>query len=483
MSSLDAINETLITQNTVLGLIGDTTHQTAKGISRLNAYFDASADDAAEAEGEDRADNGDGVSKTSRGQTSSGGGGLFDMISKGGFLSGILGKAAIGALLGSIAVVLSDEIGNYISSITGNDILGSLAEYGLVGAGLGSIFGIKGAMYGAMIGAAVGVSRTIADETKKFFDKYEIPGGTIAGEVAGALTLGAAGAAAGARIGGMIHPMGGPAGAIIGGLVGLTTGGIISVVSYLGDEEKRAAINKDFADIKKVIVDITDAVNSWLEENVMKPLVDAADSVREALGMSTSEDYQDDAVKAVDAEIAAARQKIDDMKSEARAVYRQAQAIDIRGLQGEEKAAAIQERDELFAQNRRMISEANKFQREEVGAYGRLTKLKKDTVAEVTAAKQDERTTVKEMAADATQAVIDHGNRNIEPQVATPAQTGAEVAQARQTMREAESAASGPAQVVGQVGDTITHNSSQNIVGTNAMSTMNPSGPYWTPYL
>ena len=85
------------------------------------------------------------------------------------------------------------------------------------------------------------------------------------------------------------------------------------------------------------------------------------------------------------------------------------------------------------------------------------------------------------MAADATQAVIDHGNRNIEPQVATPAQTGAEVAQARQTMREAESAASGPAQVVGQVGDTITHNSSQNIVGTNAMSTMNQAGPYWQP--
>lgn len=475
MSTLASINETLITQNTVLGLIGDTTHQTARGIERLNAYFDASADDAREAEAENRGDDqADQQTQTSRGQTSSGGGGLFDMLSKGGFLSSILSKAAIGALLGSIAVVLSDEIGNFVSSITGSDILGSLAEYGLVGAGLGSIFGIKGAAFGAMIGAVVGAANLIGDEVQKFFKENEIPGDAVAGEVAKTLTLAGSGALAG-------FAMGGPVGAIIGGLAGATVGVTGTLIEYFGDPKFQKAIDDDINEIKSALDDIYNNVNSFLEENVQKPLVSAADSVREALGMSTSEDYQAEAVKAVDAEIADVRQQISDMRDEALALRREANNVKTTGLKGAERQAARDQIAALQAQSDEIEAAANKLSRDEIGAYGRLTKLKKDTVAEVTAAKQDERTTVNEMAADATQAVIDIGNRNVPPQVTTPAQTGAEVAQASQTMREAESAASGPAQVVGQVGDNVTNNNSQNIIGNGVMSTMNPAGPYWTP--
>jgi hypothetical protein len=465
MSTLAEINETLITQNTVLGLLGNEQTRTTKGIARLNQYMEAQADALREAESEARAAGNDTPASAPAKGAGTDGSGIFDKM---GFLKGILGKAAIGALLGSVAVMLADEIGNAISSITGSDIFGSLAEYGLVGAGLGSIFGVKGAMYGALIMTAVGVSEKIAGEVENYFKENEIPGATIAGEVASALSLAATGALAG-------FAMGGPAGAIIGGLIGLTGSALGSVIDYLGNEETQKAIDADLAELGAIVNDISNTVNSWLEENITKPLLSFADNVAVSFGASTSQDRTAENVQAIDAEIAAVEQQISNMRAEAQALKSEAASISLTGLQGAERAAARQQANELRDQADQINVAANKLSQEELNmSTGRLIL---ERAATIEANQQAREATAAAEPTNYNEQLAQQPNTTT-PMLATRGLGGLTSGAVIADMQAAEATNNAaPAVNVGRIGDEVTNLQSTTLAGESRPSTANSSTP------
>jgi hypothetical protein len=90
------------------------------------------------------------------------------------FTSGVLGKipslAGLPALAGALgfkaipkllAITMADEIGEYITSQTGNAEVGSAVERGLVAGGIGSFFGKKFGLIAGIVGAA------LTDENQK----------------------------------------------------------------------------------------------------------------------------------------------------------------------------------------------------------------------------------------------------------------------------------------------------------------------------
>lgn len=87
-----------------------------------------------------------------------------------GILGGML-KRGIPALLG---VLLADEVGDLITSLTGSEILGSVAEWSTMGGAFGFLFGgVRGGILGAVLGAAfsTGTREKIAGYLSDAFNK------------------------------------------------------------------------------------------------------------------------------------------------------------------------------------------------------------------------------------------------------------------------------------------------------------------------
>jgi hypothetical protein len=116
--------------------------------------------DDLESEREDRGESTAPITKGPRGSGGSGDGFSLPSIGLGG--AGLVGAAsAIGTglvkkgLPAAIAVTMADEIGDYVTSSTGNQELGSAVERGLVAGGIGSLFGKRIGVVAGLVGAAL----------------------------------------------------------------------------------------------------------------------------------------------------------------------------------------------------------------------------------------------------------------------------------------------------------------------------------------
>ena len=478
MSTLAEINETLITQNTVLGLLGNEQTRTTKGIARLNQYMESQADELREAKSEARAAGDDTPPAAPAKGAGTEGGGVFDKL---GFLKGIVGKAAIAGLLGSVAVMLADEIGGAIKAITGSEILGILTEAGLVGAGLGSIFGIKGAIFGAIVVGTKELAEFAGDKMAEKLREMEFPAPEIGGALTEALGLAAGGAAAGAMIGG-------PFGALIGAVAGLAAGGVDFATKYMTDLEYREAVNAEMQkiqdEISALLKSISDGVNSFLEENVRDPLVGVADTVLEFLGLSTSADKalanQNEEVVALQNQIDALEAEADAMTQRAQYLRREARAggaqISYKGLQGDALAEARAANRASSEEARRLSDQAADILLQRGALIAQQSDVRAAALENITASQQDSRTTVAEMAtnfAETTQKQIqEQGLMN----VAFPKlRTGSEVSRLNNEAEATNNAA--PAVNVGRVGDEVTNLQSTTLAGESRPSTANSSTP------
>ena len=84
-------------------------------------------------------------------------------------------------------------------------------------------------------------------------------------------------------------------------------------------------------------------------------------------------------------------------------------------------------------------------------------------------------------ASEAKIASLEEAIANIQNPVqiqTAPSTTGADIQDMQQQYEEASGSVNN---IVS--GDTNISHSNQNIIGSGALSTANPSGPYWTPYL
>ena len=480
MSTLAEINETLITQNTVIGLLGNEQTRTTKGIARLNQYMEAQADALREAESEARAVTDDTPPAAPAKGAGTEGGGVFDKL---GFLKGIVGKAAIAGLLGSVAVMLADEIGGAIKAITGSEILGILTEAGLVGAGLGSIFGIKGAIFGAIVVGTKELAEFAGNTMAEKLREMEFPAPEIGGALTEALGLAAGGAAAGALVGG-------PFGALIGAIAGLAAGGLKFATKYMTDLEYREAINAEMQqiqdEISALLKSISDGVNSFLEENIRDPLVGVADTVLEFLGLSTSADK---ALANQNEEVMALRSQIDALEAEADAKRQQAQflrrnvtsslggaQVSYRGLQGEQLEEARAANAAAEAEALRIDAELEALRAQQRSLRQQESEVRSNVLSDITASQQDSRTTGAEMATNFAETkqkqIQEQGLLN----VAFPKlRTGSEVSRLN---NEAQGSGASNPTMIGQVGDNVTNNnSSTTLAGETRPSTANSNAP------
>jgi len=158
----DVVNE-LRVQNSK----NDTTNQRLAGIdAQFTSFFNKQ--DAMQAAARERAsESADSRPAARSAPRGSGGGGKGGGGGLGGLGAGFglasmagLGKGIGGALLkrgipALLAVELADGVGNYIEGATGSKEIGDAAERGMIGAGIGSLFGKRFAILGGLIGTAL----------------------------------------------------------------------------------------------------------------------------------------------------------------------------------------------------------------------------------------------------------------------------------------------------------------------------------------
>jgi hypothetical protein len=165
--TLSDINKTLQKQTQVLGSKQTYTTHRVEALSKgFNAFFDmvknAEEEDAKDAE-ESKREMGKAKSgaSTSVGRAKTGSDGFFGGIGSVfdvGNLLPFLGKI-FGVLLtrigpAALGIMLADELGAAVTSMTGSDVLGSITEWSTMGGAIGFLFGgVKGGIYGAALGA------------------------------------------------------------------------------------------------------------------------------------------------------------------------------------------------------------------------------------------------------------------------------------------------------------------------------------------
>jgi hypothetical protein len=185
----------------------------------------------------------------------SGAGKLFSLA----FLARIFKRG----IFGTIAVMLADEIASGVKALTGSDLAGALTEAGIVGGGLGAMFGPKGIIIGAMAGVITTSAKAFGDYVEEELKKQDIDFAPIIGEAAGATTN----IAGFATVGGLVlGPLGAIAGAIIGGSVSLFQ----TYQRYQNDPEFKKLVDEKAANIKKNVEDSIIAAGNFILDSLDK---------------------------------------------------------------------------------------------------------------------------------------------------------------------------------------------------------------------
>jgi hypothetical protein len=281
MTTLADINNTLIEQSDVLRDNNTGIEKLTRTVGVFTRSFRQSALDNLEASRE--------VSQGTSGaatiqqtqqniQTDSpSGGGFLEFLGLGRLgtmLASGIGLAMVGGLFksllkkgifGAAAVFLADEIGDWVRNATGSQLYGDLTEAGIVGAGVGSIFGPKGAIAGALITAVQSASTKLGKyiETETGNLKYDF--NVLLGQTAQAVT-GIAGAA------GIGFMMGGPIGALIGGTVAAGLQLHDAMERYKNDPAFQKQVDDAKKKIEETLASIKDTflntINKYLDDFV-----------------------------------------------------------------------------------------------------------------------------------------------------------------------------------------------------------------------
>lgn len=165
MTTLAALNDTLLSQGKVLEEVSDNTAKTSGAIDRFVSYMEGKKGDDLEAQRELKKSL---MQKVTGGAAAAGGavkrgassfsenfkfpGGLLTgagLTALGASLMGGLGRRAIPAAIGA---VFADEIGDWVTSATGKKELGEAAERATLGASFGLLLGKRFALLGGIIG-------------------------------------------------------------------------------------------------------------------------------------------------------------------------------------------------------------------------------------------------------------------------------------------------------------------------------------------
>ena len=260
--TLSDINKTLQKQTQVLGAKQTYTSQRVDSLSKgFNAFFDmiknAEEEDARSAEeakremGKTKSDASTSVGRT---KSAKDGGGFFDGIKSVfdvGNLLPFLGKI-FGVLLSrvgpaALGIMLADELGEAVKSMTGSDVLGSITEWGTMGGAIGFLFrGAKGGLYGAALGALWNPN-TREKIGKIFEDKFNMT--TESADFAANMTAVAGTAAAlllPGLIGKLIPLMLSPAGLLVAAAT-ITTG---VAIKYFTDDKFRATVDANMQPLR-----------------------------------------------------------------------------------------------------------------------------------------------------------------------------------------------------------------------------------------
>ena len=179
------------------------------------------------------------------------------------FSLAFLAKLLKRGVFGLIAAMLADEIANGVRALTGSDFAAALTEAGIVGGGIGAMFGPKGIIIGAMAGVIVTASNALGDYVEEELKKQDIDWGPILGEAASATTN----IAGFATVGGLVlGPLGAIAGAIIGGSVSLYQ----TYQRYQNDPEFKKLVDEKAANIKKNVEDSIIAAGNFILDSLDK---------------------------------------------------------------------------------------------------------------------------------------------------------------------------------------------------------------------
>ena len=268
-----------------------------------------------------------------------------------GFLTRFFKGLALTALLAGVAYALGDDLNKYVTDLTGNEDMGSLAEYMLYGSAAaplitsmlagtkfaGRFGGLKGLIVGAVAGLLVGLVNIFESKVE------EGTGSALLGDLTAALT----GALGGAAVGLMVA---GPAGIIPGLLIGLVVSTIKSLYDYFTDDTNRQKIDEEFGKVEDVLNQASQWMINWIQSNLVDP-------VRKFLGLSTIADTSDSRVQAIDEKIAAAEENLESVDEQRDKMSTDAQAL--------RREAGRQPRTkEGFAERDRLLDEAGQLYKE-----------------------------------------------------------------------------------------------------------------------
>jgi len=189
------------------------------------------------------------------GKLLSGAGKLFSLA----FLAKLLKRGVFGL----IAAMFADEIAKGVKALTGSDFAAALTEAGIVGAGIGAMFGPKGAILGGLASAILVASNELGNYVETELAKQNIDWAPIIGESAKGLTN----IAAFTTIGGLVlGPLGAIGGAIIAGSFSLYK----AYDRYQNDPEFKKLVDEKAANIKKNVEDSIIAAGNFILDSLDK---------------------------------------------------------------------------------------------------------------------------------------------------------------------------------------------------------------------
>lgn len=270
-----------------------------------------------------------------------------------GFLSRFLKGIGLTAILGGLAYMLGDDLNKYVTDLTGQEDMGSLAEYMLYGSAAaplitsmlagtkfaGRFGGLKGLIVGAVAGLLVGLVNIFESKVE------EGTGSALLGDLTAALT----GALGGAAVGLMVA---GPAGIIPGLLIGLAVSAIKSLYQYFTDDTNKQKIDEEFGKVEDALNQASQWMINWVRSNLIDP-------VRKAMGLSTIADTSDSRVQAIDEKIAAAKENLKAADEKRDEMYDQATALNREARDQPRTPEGRAERDRLHAESDRIATDAN----------------------------------------------------------------------------------------------------------------------------
>lgn len=297
-----------------------------------------------------------------------------------GALAGFFKGLGLTGLLAVAAYMLGDDLNKYITELTGNEDMGSLAEYilygtvaspAIAGALKGKKFaGIRGLLIGAVVGLTVGLASILNNQVE------EVTGSKVMAEISSLLVGALGGAAAGFMVAG-------PIGAIVGAIIGVAVSTISSIYKYFTDTDFQKQIDEEFAKAGDFISGILDemgkflkqlelSIANWFEQNIQDPIA-------EFLGFNTSEDRKDPRYEAAKTDLEKVKSDMDAINSQAQALYREA----YNQPRTDEGRAR---RDSLLAARDKLIEEYNRMSREDLKAakqnvFDTLDTIKDERVA------------------------------------------------------------------------------------------------------